>query len=238
VLSRTQRGVLWTHNDSGDRARLLAVTTRGRLLADVSIAGAANVDWEDIAAGRGELFAADIGDNLAQRATIAVYRVAEPPVAHAGAAVAASRIDLRYPDGPRDAEALLRDPSSGALVIVEKRYGGPAGVYVAARPAGGAIATLRRNGRLRAGVGAGVTGGDVSADGRTIALRTYDRAFVWRRRAGESVAAALLRRPCSARANLLVEGQGESLALSRDGRAFYGVPEGIRPAIRRYTPSG
>lgn len=241
MLSRTQRGVLWTHNDSGDSARLLAVTTRGRLLADVPVAGAGNVDWEDIAAGRGELFAADIGDNLARRATIAVYRVAEPRVADAaggGAAVAASRIDLRYPDGARDAEALLRDPSSGALVIVEKRYGGRAGVYVAARPAAGATATLRRSGRLQAGVGAGVTGGDVSADGRTIALRTYDRAFVWRRRAGESVAAALLRRPCSAGADLLVEGQGESLALSRDGRAFYSVPEGIRPALRRYTPSG
>ncbi|MDX6680608.1 MAG: hypothetical protein QOG94_647 [Solirubrobacteraceae bacterium] len=241
VLSRTQRGVLWTHNDSGDRARLLAVTKRGRLLADASVAGAANVDWEDVAAGRGVLFAADVGDNLARRATVAVYRVAEPRVAGARggrAAVTARRIDLRYPDGPRDAEALLRDPSSGALVIVEKRYGGRAGVYVAKRPAPGGTVTLRRSGRLRPGVGVGVTGGDVSADGRTIALRTYDRAFVWRRRPAESVAAALLRRPCSARASLLVEGQGEALALSRYGGAFYTVPEGSRPALRRYAPLG
>jgi hypothetical protein len=65
-------------------------------------------------------------------------------------------------------------------------------------------------------------------------LRSYDRAFVWTRREGESVAAALQREPCTAGANLLQEGQGESLALTPDGRAFYTVPEGPNPALRRY----
>jgi hypothetical protein len=241
VLSRTQRGVLWTHNDSGDRARVLAVATSGRLLADVTVAGARNVDWEDIAAARGTLLLGDIGDNLAQRPSVVVYRVAEPR-AGGGATVTstgpASRIEPRYPDGPRDAEALLRDPSSGALVIVEKRYRGAAGVYVAAPPESGVPVTLRRSGGLRLGVGEAVTAGDVSGDGRTIAIRTYDRAFFWTRRGGESVAAALRRRPCRARADLLAEGQGEALALSRDGRSFYTVPEGRRPTIRRYRPLG
>ncbi|MEY2515766.1 MAG: hypothetical protein QOJ89_3124 [bacterium] len=245
VLSRTQRGVGWTHNDSGDSARLLAVTTGGRLLAELSVSGAENVDWEDIAAARGTLLAADIGDNLAQRPSVSVYRVAEPPVGGgAGSTIAltapATRMELRYPDGPRDAEALLRDPVSGALVIVEKSYGRHAGVYVAARPraTAGAPLTLRRSGRLELGVGEPVTAGDVSADGSTIALRSYDRVFVWRRRAGESVAAALRRKPCSAGADLLAEGQGEALALNRGGTAFYTVPEGPRPAIRRYAPIG
>ncbi len=244
VLSRTQRGVGWTLNDSGDSPRLLAITTSGRLLAEVAVAGAANFDWEDIAAGRSTLFAADIGDNLAQRPSVSVYRIAEPRVgggAPSAQTAPATRIELRYPDGPRDAEALLRDPSSGALVLVEKSFGPRAGVYVAARPAtggGGAPRTMRRSGRLELGVAQPVTAGDVSADGRTIALRSYDRAFIWRRRAGESVAAALRRAPCSARADLLAEGQSESLALSAGGTAFYTVPEGPRPAIRRYSAVG
>ena len=79
-----------------------------------------------------------------------------------------------------------------------------------------------------------MTAGDVSADGRTIVLRTYDSAYAWRRRAGESVAGALRRRPCTIKAGLLAEGQGEALALTRDGRAFYTVPEGAEPALRRY----
>lgn len=234
VLSRSPSGVLWTHNDSGDRARVLALRPDGRLLADVTVAGAENVDWEDIATGGGALLLADIGDNLARRSSIAVYRVPEPRVGTRVVAVtaAASRLDLRYPDGARDAEALLVDPSSGALVIVEKSFSGRAGVYVAAAGA----STLRRRGRLSLGVGEAVTAGDVSGDGRTIVLRTYDRVFVWIRRSGESVAAALLRAPCSARNDLLAEGQGEALALSRGGGVFYTVPEGRRPAIRRYAP--
>ena len=235
ALSRSQPGVLWTHNDSGDRPRLLAVAPDGRLLAGLAVAGAEAFDWEDIAAARGALLVGDIGDNLAQRPSISVYRVNEPrlPAGRGVTALRATRFELRYPDGPRDAEALLRDPTGGKLVIVEKRDGGRAGVYVADRVAAGATTTLRRAGLIDVGA---VTAGDVAADGRTIALRTYDRVLVWVRRSGESVAAALQRRPCVAREGLLNEGQGETLALRGDGRAFYTVPEGEQPAIRIYAP--
>jgi len=236
--SRTQPGVLWTHNDSGDSPRLLAVGDDGRLRAEVQVPGAVNVDWEDIAIRRGELYVADIGDNAARRPSVSVYRVAEPRVG-AGAVTstaAAARIDLRYPRGPRDAEALLADPSSGALVVVDKRFDGRSGVYVADRPAAGALTTLRRTGRLSLGWGELVTAADISADGRTIALRTYASLFLWSRRRGESVATALRRRPCRAGADLEREGQGEALALSQNGRSAFTVPEGASPEIRVYAP--
>jgi hypothetical protein len=228
VRSRSRPGVLWAHNDSGDRARVLALAGDGRLLAEVAVTGAEAVDWEDIAIRGSTLYVGDTGDNRAQRAEVAVYRFAEP---QAGAtSVAAERLALRYPDGAHDAEALLVDPRSGALAIVTKDFGGVAGVYVA-RPSSG---TLRLAATLELGFGEAVTAGDVSADGRVIALRTYDKAFVWTRRRGESLAAALRRKPCTAGVSLLDEGQGEALALSRDGRAFWTVPEGTRPALRRY----
>ena len=230
VRSRSRPGVLWTHNDSGDAARVFAIAGDGRLAAEVAVAGAEAVDWEDIAIRGRTLYVADIGDNLAQRRGIAVYRFAEPPAGVTS--VAAARIALRYPDGPHDAEALLVDPRSGTLAIVTKDYGGGAGVYVA-RPR---RAVLRLAATLGLGFGAAVTAGDVSADGRVIVLRSYDEAFVWTRRRGESLVSALRRRPCTAGASLLREGQGEALALSRDGRAFWTVPEGARPALRRYAP--
>jgi hypothetical protein len=238
VASRSHPGVLWTENDSGDSARLLAVTTSGRTVAEVSLTGAQNVDWEDIATGPGgALLVGDIGDNDGERASVVVYRVPEPPVtapaARSSVAVTA-RYELRYPDGARDAEALLFDRASGAIVIVTKSFGGEARVYVARRPSARRVTTLRRSGTLALGAGEAVTAGDVSGDGSTIALRTYDRAFVWRRRPGETVAAALRRPHCGADADLLREGQGEALALTGDGRAFFTVPEGPRPALRRY----
>lgn len=229
ALSRTQPRVLWTHNDSGDAARLLAVTRAGTLLADVTVTGAENVDWEDVAIAGSTLFVADIGDNLARRPSVAVYRVAEPRVP-ATTTAPATRLSLRYPDGPRDAEALLADPSSGALVIVSKSFDGVAGIYVSRRGA----TTLHRAGAISLGTGEAVTAASLSEDGRTIVLRTYDRAYVWRRARGQSIAAALARRPCTARADLLREGQGEAIALAGNGRAFYTVPEGRTPAIRRY----
>ena len=240
VLSHARPGVLWTHNDSGDSARLLAVGSSGRTVAEVTLSGAENVDWEDIAIGPGgALLVGDIGDNLAQRPSVAVYRVPEPQAqGRASRTVAvAARYALRYPDGARDAEALLFDRARGAIVIVTKSFGGEARVYSARRPSSRQATTLRRGATIRLGAGTAVTAGDVSADGRTIALRTYDEAYVWRRRVGETIAAALRRRPCRVDADLLREGQGEALALTRDGRAFITVPEGRRPALRRYESS-
>jgi hypothetical protein len=228
VLSRSHPGVLWTHNDSGDRPRLLAIATNGRLLGELEVAGAENVDWEDIAAADGALYIGDIGDNAAQRSTVTVYRV--PDRSLSGTA-AAKRITLRYPDGAHDAEALLVDPWSEALVIATKSLDGTSRLYVSEH-----LTRLRSAGRVRLGNALQVTGGDVSADGRTVVLRTYDRVLVWTRRRGESLASTMRRRPCTAEADLLIEGQGESIALTRDGRGFYTVPEGRRPALRRWAP--
>lgn len=236
MLSRTRPGVLWAHNDSGDSSRLLAFRTSGATVAEVAVSGAENVDWEDIAAGpEGTLLVGDIGDNLGRRPSVVVYRVPEP---RASAVAVTARYELRYPDGAGDAEALLFDRSTGAIVIVTKSLGGEARVYAARRPSSQQVTTMRRFGTISLGPVEPVTAGDVSADGRTIALRTYDAAYVWRRRAGETITAALRRAPCRADAGLAGEGQGEALALTRDGQAFLTVPEGTSPALRRYEPSG
>ena len=216
-LVRSNSGGFWAHNDSGDTPRILALARDGTLRQEVAVGGAEHVDWEDIAIRGRTLYIGDIGDNLAQRPEIAVYRMLET-------STVAEKITLRYPDGPHDAEALLVDPRDGTIVIVTKSFTGPADVYVGRRLRH--AATLKDLGPI--------TAGDVSADGRTIALRGYDKAYIWTRRGGESLARAFKRKPCIAAANLLAEGQGEALALSRDGRAFWTVPEGPRPALRRY----
>ncbi len=229
VLSRSQPGVLWTHNDSGDRPRVFALRADGTVLADLDVPGAQAQDWEDIAIRGHELYLGDIGDNARRRPTVDVYRVAEPHVPAAGTTAPATRLRLRYPDGAHDAETLLVDPRSGAIVIVTKELDGRSGVYVARG------SRLRLAARIDLGLGSLATGGDVSADGRVIAIRTYGSVFVWRRAPGTSLATALRGKPCVSPTPLR-EGQGEALALTRDGRAFFTVPEGLRSAIRRYVP--
>jgi hypothetical protein len=226
-LALARSGTLWTHNDSGDAPRVFALDRRGHLQREVAVAGAEAIDWEDIAARGRTLYVGDIGDNQLQRPNVTVYRFPEPPAGTTS--VTAERIDLSYADGAHDAETLLVDPRSGAITVVTKDIGGVSGVYVAAN------GRLRKRATLRLGLGQALTAGDVSGDGRTIVLRSYDRAFVYTRRARESLAAALGRAPCVAGANLIGEGQGESLALTRNGRAFYTLPEGPGPVLRRYA---
>jgi hypothetical protein len=234
VASRRRPGVLWTHNDSGDAPRALAVRASGKLVGDVAITGAEANDWEDIAIRGGTLYLADIGDNDARRDDVVVYRVPEPAAGQTTSAPAQA-LRLRYPDGPHDAETLLVDPRSGTLAIVTKSFAGDSGVYVAAHPSAGATTTLRRAAGLRLGIGGLATAGDVSADGRVIVVRTYTGFVAWERRRGDSLARAMRRTPCAGRVSLAREGQGEALALTADGRAFLTVPEGENPVIRRYA---
>lgn len=223
-LARGRGGTFWTHNDSGDGPRVFELGKDGTFLREVQLTNAEAVDWEDIAIRGSTLYVGDIGDNVGQREEIAVYRFAIPD----GPTAAATRIALRYPDRPHDAEALLVDPRNGQLAIVTKDFGGSAGVYT------GRSGTLKLAATLKLGLGQAITAGDVSADGRTVVLRSYDRAFVWEKARGESLASAFKRDPCIVGAELLDEGQGETLALSRDGRAFYTIPEGANPTLRRY----
>jgi hypothetical protein len=233
VVSPTQPGVLWAHNDSGDRARLFALRTDGSLIASLDVPGAEAVDWEDIAVGPGdELLVGDIGDNDSARASIDVYRVPEPRLASGPAETApATRVRFTYPDGAHDAETLLADRRTGEVVVVTKRLDGRSGVYAGRLVSG----TLKRTGTLRLGLGGLATAGDVSADGKVIAIRTYTALYVWARKPGATIAATLARPPCVGSAQLAREGQGESLALSADGRSFFTVPEGASPRLRQYT---
>jgi hypothetical protein len=237
VRSRSQPDLLWSHDDSGAGPILYGLRTDGRVAARPAVTGAQAEDWEDIAAGpspdgRPLLYVGDIGDNEARRPSIDVYRVAEPRVGDEATAPAA-RLRLRYPDGAHDAEALLVDPLRGDLVIVTKVLGSARAYRASARLAAGSQATLRAGPSIGLSL---VTAGDVSADGRIVVLRGYDRVAVWVRRGRERLTTTLRREPCVSPTSLAGEGQGEAIALDRRGRSFLTVAEGSPAVLRRYAP--
>lgn len=84
----------------------------------------------------------------------------------------------------------------------------------------------------RFGLGGLPTGGDVSADGALIALRTYETVWVWPRQAGTSVAESLASDPCQAR--VAPENQGEAVAF-RDSMLIT-VSEGVNPFLFELRP--
>jgi hypothetical protein len=242
AVSRDNAGVLWAHNDSGDSARVFAMTTSGQHLGSFTVGGATAVDWEDMAigpgpqAGRRYLYLADIGDNDHVRASIVVYRVPElavsvqQPPGDGQVLAGVEALVLQYPDGAHDAEALAVDPATGDIVIVTKELSGQAGVYV--RPASSSTTVLSPKDPLQLGFGTLVTGAGVAPDGTAVVLRTYGSVLVFPRPGGATLDAAFRSSPCTGAS--AAEPQGESIAVTANGRGYVTISEGSHPPINRF----
>lgn len=131
----------------------------------------------------------------------------------------------------------------------------PAGIFVADPPfTPGTTMTLQAAGTLAAdqldrratatpapgraanlGVGGLVTGADISADGRVVAVRTYATIWVFDRPAGTSIAQALAGTPCEAPSR--PEAQGEAVAiLPGPSLQLATAGEGTRPDLNLIGP--
>lgn len=238
IASRNNAGVLWAHNDSGDDARIFALSTQGQLLGIYELTGnATHVDYEDIAIGPGPvpnvsyLYVGDIGDNDADRKNIRIYQIPEPAVYARQQAnpptrdlKGTRRIVLTYPDGAHNAEALFIDPTTGDLFIVTKE------------PTTSRIYTVTQA-ALNAGNKADLTyvrdlvfdvpsAADMSATGREIIIRQEDFARLWTRTNGESIAAALATTPIVVPViGRPLEGNGEAIAFDADGNGYFTLSE-------------
>ncbi len=249
VASRTQPDVLWLHNDSGDTPRVFAVRPTGETIASYLLEGAFALDWEDMALGPGpeagvdHLYLADIGDNGTIRGYVTVYRVPEPVVDAAGGEGlplgGVVPIDLKYPDGPHNAETLLSDPLTGDLLIVTKEDAGPSRVFRAVAPIDvESKTTMEEIATLSFGVeplpGSPLaTGGDIADDGSLAIVRTYSHAFAWRRPTGVDLAEAFAGPPCPL--PTLPDADGEALAVLPGGSAFVTISEGAMVPVRRFA---
>ena len=246
VASRKQPGVLWVHNDSGDKGHVFAVDVHGRLLLHVKLEHLKPEDVEDIAVGPGkaggpdQLYLADTGDNDRKRKQVRIYRLDEPRASLGGKQAkqkhAVRTLEVRYEDGPRDAETLLVDPRGGDLYLVEKAplfdASQAVGVYrIAAADAEGDSALARRVASLPLGP---ATAGDVLPDGSGIAVRSYTRLWYWPRKAGQSIAEAVQKPSCVLPLADLGQ-QGEALAFIPDGSGYLTSSEGKHPRIHRYA---
>lgn len=123
--SRVHSGLLWTHNDRGDSARVFGVARDGTTSSVLTLDGVQAVDFEALAwgrdpQGRSALYVGDIGDNSRSRDEIAVHRVPEPEELR-DSEVTPVTFRFQYPGAAaHDAETLLVDPRSQQIYIVTK----------------------------------------------------------------------------------------------------------------------
>jgi len=235
VASLRHPGYLWTHNDSGNPARLYAIAPDGRTAAALSVSGTLNWDWEALTElrdrqGRALLAIGDIGDNTETRRWVEVALVPEPARLADARARPVRVLRLRYPTGPVDAEALLADPRDGRLYIATKEFlsarlfAVPASVWPGRRSG---VATLEPVAALPTSL---VTDGAFLPDGR-IVLRNYNSLVVL----PGPRAARDGRLPELAGGPTPTQDQGESLAVVDGGRSLLLGSEGVDEPVYR-TP--
>ncbi len=254
AASHAHDDVLWAINDGGNPARLYALSLRGKKLAQFEVEGAKNIDWEDLASfdlhGKHYLLVADTGDNGGRRKNITLY-VFEEPVALANARLRpAWTIHARWPDGPRDCEAVAVDAAAGKILLISKKRKPPELFVLPLANPGQSWREPRRVGRLSDVPEASadiqrsdptvsklfgqVTAADVSPDGRTLAVLTYGSVLFYRRDAVEDWAAAVARAPETHDVPLIP--QAEALAWSVGGGGLYASGEFSPAPIFYLTP--
>lgn len=225
AVARRSSGVLWSHNDSGDPV-LIALGTDGATRGRTWVAGAAVEDWEDIdvapCPGGSCVYIGDIGDNNARRGSITVYRIPEPEPGTERSTRAES-MRLTYPDGPKDAEALLVLPD-GNVYVVTKGERSAVVLYGAGSFVHGTTARLTPiativEGNRRTGVERQnrITGADASNDGQWIVLRTLSSIVFYR---ASDLTKGDVREALRYSVADVGELQGEGVAFGEDGTVW------------------
>jgi hypothetical protein len=213
-LQMLSNGDFVLHNDEGISLYIIDDTGkhRGRILIKES----KNKDWEDITRVPGEdgpfIVIGDTGDNKKSRKNVRLYFLPEPaPDKETGqypeALTYTHRTKIRYPDGPRDVEAISYEPSSNMILLLSKRdlpprlYGVPLDRALAEKELVaeflGEVPNFRpptRSDILKSptrGLWASQpTGMDISPDGRIAAVLTYRSLYIFRRGPEQSWAEA------------------------------------------------
>ena len=241
---------LWLVNDSGGQPMLYLADRDGADRGKIKVEPATNLDWEDLAGfswqGKPYLLIADVGDNEGRRASCMLYVVPEPAMPPAGGLLSGTvkpawTIEFRYPDGPRDCEAVAVDALRGKVILLSKRTVPPAVYELPLAPGKGGVVTALKIGTTDVTpppggfphpYGAQPTGLDLSADGTLAAVVTYLGVFVFPKNRGESWAEAFARKPVLLPRHGLF--QAESIAFSRDGKSLVVVSEGARSPLVVY----
>ena len=235
IASRSNPGIFWVHNDSGDRPRFFAVNEAGQTVGVYTLVGANARDWEDMAMGPSStpgtdfLYLADVGDNNKIYDHVMIYQVEEPLV-DAAQILGEVEIPLKgafrffYPDKQHNAETIWVDPFDKGLYIMTKQ-GGTEIIFRGSLLTDETAQTLEEVAQFTfprpSLIAEQATGGDLSQDGLRLLVKSYGTIYLWVRDQGgrsffESEPVTLPYVP---------EPQGEAIAWAPDGAGYYTLSE-------------
>jgi len=251
--------LLWMVNDGGNGPVLYAVSEKGEDLGEVLVEDSINVDWEDLASviikGISYLLIADVGDNSARREFCTIYAVKEPDIlegklSNRFSVKSAWRILFRYEDGPQDCESIAADVKNQRILLLSKRTRPPVLYYLPLIPSPSdsshvliarkltdvpAIQERKKQDTNTTSLWeryrAMPTAMDISPDGTSMAVLTYEEILFFNRRPQQSWRAAI--HGCPKRIPIPRLPQAEALCFGADGKTIYLTSEKLRQPILR-----
>lgn len=233
VNGRKNTSLVYVHEDSGNSASVYAYDKYGVFKGLFSLVGVNNKDWEDIAIGPGPIegetyiYVADFGDNAAVRASVIIYRFPEPQLNENDFTSEFQKnitnfdiIEYQYPDGSRDAEALMLDTETKDLIIVTKRE---PFVHVYALPFPQKTDAVNKaifygNLPLKR-----IVAGDISPDNTQLLLKDYGAIYLWNIEENGPIRTMFNTIP--EKVEYSPEVQGEALGWEHDGNGYFTISE-------------
>ena len=244
AMSRSQPGVLYTINDSGNEPLLYALDTTGAARGTWRITGSTNVDWESTAVapcvpGSSPqcVYIGDTGDNMFDRASYTIYRVREPIAGDSllRDSLRAERLDFTYGGAHRNVEAMYVAPN-GDIYLIAKLLpkfvpwmGSDAGIFrlrAADWATRDTVIAVFTGQSLHMTM---ITDAALSPDTRHLAVRTPKAAMIFTTTAGGTIDPTIA--PATCRLTPMHQKQGEGLSWLNDAGRFVFTSEGQRAPL-------
>ena len=223
ACSRQTPGYLWAHGDenTGEDKKIVAIKPDGSLVMTLNISGdPGRDDWEDIATGvyngKNYIFIGAIGDNdLAYKDSYYIYYFEEPAITSGTQTISVNYIRFGYPDNKaHNTETLMYDNIEHVFYIADKAEGAACHLYTLPFQTNYGTSTQKLTEVCALGNGNTfdlATGGDISPDGKWMAIKNKEYILLWERQGSESLTETAKRLPEVVTA-YKEEKQGESLA--------------------------
>jgi hypothetical protein len=223
-------GLLWTHNDSGNKAEIYLIDKDLDIKLTCKLKGAKNRDWEDIAVGPGleegktYLYIGDVGDNLKATKFKRIYRF-EEPVLGSDNSIEISNIDqitFQLEGEKKDSEAIMIDPLNKNLYVISKEKA-PSMVYELKYPYS-TTDSLTATKLVPVAIST-VCAADFAPNRKEVLVKNYENVYYWKLNS-DSLALAMRERPSVV--EYKKDPQGESICFARDGSGYFTVSELVR----------
>ena len=164
--------LIWVIEDKGNKNNIYGINTQGKIIKDIDISNASNIDWEDLTSDHlGNLYIGDFGNNSKNRDDFTIYKVANLE----GDATTAEKINFTLPKDMKSEDFEGFFLMNGYFYIFSKENKTSKLIKVpngVGKHTAELVSDFNLDGKHHK-----ITSADVSEDGKTIVLLNHDKLW-------------------------------------------------------------